>query len=77
MQLSSDPLLSSLQEQLKNIRFGDPSSAKGNADGLLSNASVFGSDLVACGLSTKIESYLAEMIEGPGAVRNTLKKYLD
>ena len=77
MQLSSDPLLSSLQEQLKEIRFGDPSSVKGNADGLLSNASVFGSDLVACGLSTKIESYLSEMIEGPGAVRNTLKKYLD
>ena len=77
MQLSSDPLLSSLQEQLKGVRFGEPSSVKGNLDGLLSNASVFGADLVACGLSPKIEGYLSELVEGPGAVRNTLKKYLD
>ena len=77
MSLSSDPLLSSLQEQLKDVRFGEPSSVKGRLDGLLSNDSVFGADLVACGLSPKIEEYLSEMIEGPGAVRRTLKKYLD
>ncbi len=76
IELSSDPLLPSLKEQLSAIRFSDPDSVKGNLDGLLSNSSVFGSDLVACGLSPKIESFVSEMIEGPGAVRKTLKKHL-
>jgi Mannitol-1-phosphate/altronate dehydrogenases len=76
IELSSDPLLSSLQEQLKNVRFGEPESVKGNLTELLSNDSVFGADLVKCGLSDKIEGYLSELIAGPGAVRNTLIKYL-
>ena len=76
IELSSDPLLPSLKEQLSAIRFSEPSSVKGNLDGLLSNSSVFGSDLVSCGLSPKIESFVSEMIEGPGAVRKTLKKHL-
>ena len=76
IELSSDPLLPSLKEQLSAIRFSEPQSVKGNLDGLLSNSSVFGSDLVACGLSPKIESFVSEMIEGPGAVRKTLKKHL-
>ena len=76
IELSSDPLLPSLKEQLSAIRFSDPDSVKGNLDGLLSNSSVFGSDLVSCGLSPKIESFVSEMIEGPGAVRKTLKKHL-
>ena len=76
IELSSDPLLPSLKEQLSAIRFSEPQSVKGNLDGLLSNSSVFGSDLVSCGLSPKIESFVSEMIEGPGAVRKTLKKHL-
>ncbi|MBO7563417.1 MAG: mannitol dehydrogenase family protein [Clostridiales bacterium] len=76
IELSSDPLLPSLKEQLSAIRFSDPERVKGNLDGLLSNSSVFGSDLVSCGLSPKIESFVSEMIEGPGAVRKTLKKHL-
>ena len=76
MELSSDPLLSSLQEQLKDVRFGDPDSVDGQLDGLLSNRSLFANDLVACGLAPKIEHMLSEMIEGPGAVKKTLKKYV-
>ena len=76
IELSSDPLLPSLKEQLSAIRFSEPQSVKGNLDGLLSNSSVFGSDLVSCGLSPKIEAFVSEMIEGPGAVRKTLKKHL-
>lgn len=76
IELSSDPLLPSLQAQLSDVHFGDPKSVSGNLDGLLSNASVFGTDLVACGLSKKIETYLSELIEGPGAVRNTLVRRL-
>ena len=76
IELSSDPLLPSLQEQLSAVRFGQPETVKGNLSGILSNTSLFGSDLVGCGLSGKIESFLSEMIEGPGAVRRVLKKHL-
>lgn len=76
MQLSSDPLLPSLQEQLSQVKFGEPGSVSGNLDAILSNTSIFGSDLVACGLSGKIESYLSEMLAGPGSVRRVLEKYL-
>ena len=77
MELSSDPLLSSIQASLSDVRFGKPESVTGSIDGLLANSSIFGSDLVACGLSDKIKSMLSELIAGPGAVRATLKKYLD
>ncbi|MBO4927323.1 MAG: mannitol dehydrogenase family protein [Clostridiales bacterium] len=76
MNLSSDPLLPRLQEQLEPVKIGDPESVKGNLEELLSNTSLFGSDLTACGLSSKIEGMLAELITGPGAVRATLTKYL-
>jgi len=76
MPLSSDPLLSSLKEQLANVHFGNPDSCDGQLEGLLSNTSLFAADLVACGLSPKIESMLSEMLVGPGAVKRTLKKYV-
>ena len=68
--------LASLQEQLANVHFGDPDSCDGQLDGLLSNTSLFAADLVACGLSPKIENMLSEMLSGPGAVKMTLKKYV-
>ena len=76
IELSSDPLLPSIQAQLASVKFGHPESVSGNLDALLSNTSIFGSDLVACGLSKKIEEYLSEMIQGPGAVRETLVRRL-
>lgn len=77
MELSADPLLPSLQQQLTNVKFGDPKSAHGQLAELLANKSLFASDLVACGLLPKIEGMLAEMLTGPGAVRATLKKYVN
>ncbi|MBP5492133.1 MAG: mannitol dehydrogenase family protein [Clostridiales bacterium] len=76
MPLSSDPLLDSLTAQLKDVQFGNPDSVDGHIQSLLSNPSLFGTDLVACGLSPKIEHMLSEMLAGPGAVKATLKKYV-
>jgi fructuronate reductase len=76
MELSSDPLLPSLQKQLEPVLFGNPDSVDGHLAGLLSNESLFACDLVSCGLAPKIEHMLAEMLEGPGAVKKTLKKYV-
>ncbi|MBO4689073.1 MAG: mannitol dehydrogenase family protein [Clostridiales bacterium] len=76
MELSSDPLLPSLQEQLRAIQFGNPDSVDGNLTDLLKNESVFGADLVACRLAPKIEFMLSEMLSGPGAVKRTLQKFI-
>ena len=77
MPLSSDPMLSQLREELSDVRFGDPSSAEGKLEGILSNASVFGVCLHEAGLAGKVEMYFREMLAGPGAVRSMLKKYLE
>lgn len=77
MSLSSDPLLSTLQQELAGVKFGEPKSVEGQLNGLLANVSLFASDLVACGLAPKIEGMLSEMLVGPGAVRATLQKYVN
>ncbi len=73
---SSDPMLETLQAQLSGVELGKPESAKGKLDAILTNDTLFGTDLVACGLSGKIESMFTDMLAGPGAVRATLVKYL-
>ncbi len=74
---SSDPMLSTLQDQLCGVTFGDPDSASGKLNGILSNSVIFGSDLVELGLGEKIEGMVKELLSGSGAVRATLKKYLE
>lgn len=75
-ELSDDPLIPELKKILSGIRFKDPSSVGDNLKPLLSNASIFGVDLYSIGLGSKIEKMVAEMIQGPGAVRKTLQMYL-
>ena len=74
-ELSSDPLLEDLQKALQGIELGKPESAAGKLQPILSNRSIFGSDLYAVGLGEKIEGYFTELLAGPHAVRNVLKKY--
>lgn len=74
---SADPQLADLKKQLAGIKFGDSTSVGNNLKPLLSNRDLFGVSLYDCGLGTVVEDLLAQMIAGPGAVRATLKKYLD
>ena len=76
MPVSSDPMLPALQAELAGIELGKPESCKGKLDGILNNQVLFGIDLKAVGLAEKIEGYLCELLAGPGAVRETLKKHL-
>ena len=73
---SDDPLLETLQKELSTVVWNDPASLKGQLKGILSNASIFGSDLIALGLSDKIEGMFKELLGGKGAVRAVLHKYV-
>ena len=59
------------------IELGKPETAGGKLKPILKNSLIFGSDLTATPLAARIETYFLEEIEGPGAVRDTLRKYLD
>ena len=76
MELSGDPMMDSLQKQLEGVKVGDPESLGEKIRPILSNAVLFGSDLMALGLGEKIEAMVKEELAGPGAVRETLRKYL-
>ena len=75
-ELSPDPLNEELQELLSSVKVGDPASLKDQARGILSNVNIFGVDLYQAGIGEKIEEILRSEIEGPGAVRRTVQKYL-
>lgn len=76
MPVSADPMLTQLQDALKDVRLGFPETALGVLAPILRNASVFGVDLYQAGVAQKVETLFEELIAGPGAVRQTLKKYL-
>ncbi len=74
MQLSGDPLMEELQSILSSVKVGG--AYGGEILPILSNKSIFGVDLVQCGLSVKIEEMFIKLIAKKGAVRQTLKEYL-
>jgi fructuronate reductase len=74
MPLSPDPLLDKLTATVAGIRLGQPQPAKIRP--ILSDETIFGINLYGAGLGEKIEGFFAEMTAGPGAVRETLKKYV-
>ena len=72
MQLADDPRLAELQEKLADITVGDPASCEGRLGSMLSDASLFGTDLTATPLAAKVEANFSRLLAGPGAVRKTL-----
>lgn len=74
---SPDPMLTELQEHLRGIRLGDKTLKKDVLKPILSNKKIFVVDLYEVGLGEKIEKMFLELLAGPGAVRETLKRYLD
>lgn len=75
MELSSDPLLEDCREKLTGIALGEQVNGA-KLKPLLENEIIFGVNLYKAGLSDKITGYFNELIKAPGAVRQTLKKYL-
>ena len=76
IEISSDPLKDELQAHLKGIELGKPESYSGQLKAILSNASIFGSNLCALGMDKLIEEIFVKEIAGKGAVRAVLKEYL-
>lgn len=76
MEVSSDPMLEELQGLLAGVKLGEPESGRGKLLPILSNPVLFGTDLVKAGLYEKIEDMFIQLLTGPGAVRETLHKYI-
>ncbi|MBQ6221226.1 MAG: mannitol dehydrogenase family protein [Solobacterium sp.] len=76
-ELAPDPRGKEIWDYMqKNFRLGHPEEVGEKLKPVLSNANIFGSDLYESGIGSKIEEMFREEIEGPGAVREVLKKYL-
>jgi len=83
IQVSPDPLFLSLNSHIKHVKFGgfdemgEPIDYRVRIRPLLEDAGIFGVNLYEAGLGEKVEDILGELIEGAGAVRKTLQKYLE
>lgn len=71
---SPDPLYDQLHEYVKDIQLGDKVNVHEKLQPILSNKSIFGSDLYEIDLGDKIEDYFKQMITKPGAVRETIHR---
>ena len=76
MELSPDPMIPYMKEQLAGISFGHPESLTDQLKGVLTNETLFGTDLYKAGIGERIEEMVRLEIAGKGAVRKTLKQYL-
>ncbi|MFI3260969.1 MAG: mannitol dehydrogenase family protein [bacterium] len=74
LSLSPDPMLDQLTLVLSSIKLGGE--YNNELTSILTNETIFGVNLVECGLSNKIEEMFIKMIVGNNAVHNTLNEYL-
>ncbi|GAA0358720.1 mannitol dehydrogenase family protein [Alkalibacterium iburiense] len=75
--LSPDPLLDELVPIMAQVSLGDTEGIEEKIKPILSREDIFGNDLYTIGLSDTITDYFKELIAGPGAVRDTLKRALN
>lgn len=68
---SPDPLFEQLHENLE-FNLGDHADINEALKPILSNKSIFGNDLYEIGVGGKVEDYFKQMVEKPGAVRETI-----
>ena len=78
MELSSDPMLDELTGYLADISLGESDTTKihNAVSPILSNETIFGSNLYEAGIGEKIEEIFTAEIADAGAVAKTLKKVL-
>ena len=74
-ELSPDPMLPALLSALAGIRLGSRGPFSEVLRPILSNAAIFGVDLIKVGLADRVERHFEEMCAAPGAVRAALGKY--
>ena len=76
-ELSPDPLLDTVCPYVADIELGADVDVKTVLAKVLADKSIFGVDLYEVGLADRVCGYFEELIAGPGAVRATLKKYVE
>ena len=74
--LAPDPLAEQLHEALSSLSLGNPDSLRDQLRPYLSNTQLFGIDLYTAGVGSKIEDMLRSMLEGPGACRSTVHRWM-
>ena len=78
MELSPDPLFLPLNSHIRHVKLGETSTDwRERIRPVLEDAAIFGVNLYEAGLGIRTEDMFGELIEGPGAVRKTLQKYLE
>lgn len=75
MELSPDPMSEYLTGFFADISLGDKDRDTDGLKELLSDERIFGVDLYEVGLAGLVLDYYRQMCKGPGAVRETLRKY--
>ena len=76
MELSPDPMLKDVCPFVENIRLGDARDFHNELQPILSNQTIFGVDLYEVGLAGLVERYFAQMVAGPGAVKDALARLM-
>lgn len=74
--LSPDPLLEELCPYVAEIRLGD-TEIEEKIRPILESEKIFGVNLYELGMADQIVSYFKELLRKPGAICETLKKYVD
>jgi fructuronate reductase len=75
--VSPDPLYESLTQSLKGLSLGQKGPVHEALKPILSDSKIFAVNLYEAGLGEQVEHYFAELVAGPGAVKNTLQKYVN
>ncbi|MCL2381369.1 MAG: mannitol dehydrogenase family protein [Treponema sp.] len=75
-EISPDPLLPSLKAALSGVKLGDKGPFRSVLQPILSNKGIFAVDLYEAGLGERVERCFEELVHGPGAVAETLKRYV-
>lgn len=76
-ELSPDPMLQTLTPIFASIELGKEYDVHELLKNVLSNETIFGVNLYEAGLGNRVEAIFKELIVGQGAIRATLKRYLD
>lgn len=75
-ELSPDPLLDTLVPYVADIKLGESVDAVKLLQPVLSNQNIFGVNLFDVNMADLVCQYFSEMTAGPGAVADTLSKYV-
>jgi fructuronate reductase len=73
--VSPDPLYDTLYPMVSGIHLGQRGPFHRELEPILSDPRIFGVNLYEAGLGEPVEAYFEELLAGPGAVRETLRRY--